>query len=224
MLTISKTRQRLSPIFITVGATLAIWLVSKWYYQDWFANPYKYIAKTASLSATVMICWCILLSARWRALENFLGGLDKVYQVHKRVGRWSFFLILLHPIFLAVDRLPDIPAFLRAMWFYQSEGDRYLWGQNIGVIALIGFAVLITLTLWLKIAYHRWKRTHEFFGLLLLTVCAHILMVHDVESGYDPCIGDRRQNDDTPRHPTELFQMQFELRRHFPAMSNIRHS
>jgi predicted ferric reductase len=178
MLTISKTRQRLSPIFITVGTTLAIWLVSKWYYQDWFANPYKYIAKTASLSATVMICCCIILSTRWRALENFFGGLDKVYQVHKRVGRWSFFLILLHPIFLAVDRLPDIPAFLQAMWFYQPEGDRYLWSQNIGVIALIGFAVLITLTLWLKIAYHRWKRTHEFFGLLLLIFCAHIFLVN----------------------------------------------
>ena len=178
MLTISKTHQRLSLIFITVGITLTIWLTSKWYYQDWFVNPYKYIAKTASLSATVMICCCVLLSTRWRALENFFGGLDKVYQVHKRIGRWSFFLILLRPVFLAVDRLPDIPSFLQAMWFYQPEGDRYLWGQNVGVIALIGLAVLITLTLWLKIAYHRWKRTHEFFGLVLLIVCAHVFLVN----------------------------------------------
>jgi predicted ferric reductase len=177
MLTISKTPQRMAPIIIIVGTTLAIWLGSKWYYQDWFDNPYKYIAKTGSLSATVLMCCCIVLSTRWRFLERFFGGLDKVYQVHKRIGRWSFFLIILHPVFLAVDRLPDIFSFLLAMFFVVPEGDRYSWGQNVGVAAFIAFAVLITLTLWVKIAYHRWKRTHEFFGLLLLVVGVHIFLV-----------------------------------------------
>jgi predicted ferric reductase len=177
MRTISKTRQRISPIVILVGTTLAIWLLSKWYYEDWFVNPYKYIAKTGSLSATVLMCCCIVLSTRWRFLERFFGGLDKVYQVHKRIGRWAFFLILLHPVFLSVDRLPDILAFFQAMFFVIPEGDRYYWGQNIGVAALIAFAVLITLTLWVKISYHRWKRTHEFFGPVLLIVGVHIFLV-----------------------------------------------
>ena len=166
------------PIFIAVGLTLAIWLGSKWYYIDWFVNPYKYIAKTASLSSTVLMCISILLSTRWRFLERFFGGLDKVYQVHKRIGRWSFFLILLHPVFLAVDRLPDITAFFQAMWFQHPKGDHYLWGQNVGVATLIGFAALIALTLWIRIPYHRWKRTHEFFGLILLAVGAHIFLVN----------------------------------------------
>lgn len=168
----------MSPIIIIVGATLAIWLVSKWYYEDWFVNPYKYIAKTASLTATVLMCCCIVLSTRWRFLERFFGGLDKVYQVHKRIGRWAFFLILFHPVFLAIDRLPDVSAFLQAMWFYLPEGDRYLWGQDVGLIALMGFTALITLTLWVKIPYHRWKRTHEYLGLVLLIVCAHVFLVN----------------------------------------------
>jgi predicted ferric reductase len=178
MLTISKTHQRMGPIYLAVGLTLAIWLVSKWYYQDWFANPYKYVAKTASLSATVLMCCSIMLSTRWRFFEDFFGGLDKVYQVHKRIGRFAFFLILLHPIFLAVDRLPDVPAFFRALWLYFPHGDRYLWGQNVGVIALLGFAALVALTLWIRIPYHIWKRTHEYFGLLLLIVGVHIFLVN----------------------------------------------
>ena len=177
MLTISKIRQRMGPIFFAVGITLAIWLVSKWYYEDWFTNPYKYVAKTASLSATVLMCCSIMLSTRWGFFEDFFGGLDKVYQVHKRIGRYAFFLILLHPVFLAVDRLPDIPAFLLAMWFHYPEGDRYLWGQNVGVAALIGFAGLIALTLWIRIPYHRWKKIHEYFGVLLLIVAIHIFLV-----------------------------------------------
>ena len=178
MLTVSKTRQRMWPVVITVAVTLAVWLLSKWYYQDWFANPYKYPAKAASLTATILMCWCIVLSTRWLFLERFFGGLDKVYQVHKRLGRWAFYLILFHPLFLAVDRLPDVPAFLQAMWFYIPEGDRYLWGQNLGVAAFLVFALLITLTLWIKIRYHRWKRTHEFFGLVILLVVAHVFVVN----------------------------------------------
>jgi predicted ferric reductase len=178
MLTISKTHQRMGPVFIAVGVTLALWLVSKWYYQDWFVNRYKYIAKTASLSATVLMGCCVVLSTRWRFVERFFGGLDKVYQVHKRLGRWAFFLILLHPVFLAVDRLPDVLAFLRALWLYYPEGDRYLWGQNVGVMALLGFATLIALTLWIKIPYHRWKKTHEYFGLIFLLVIVHIFLVN----------------------------------------------
>ena len=167
----------MGPIVIAVGATLAIWLLSKWYYQDWFANPYKYIAKAASLSATVLMCGSIVLSTRWRFLEGFFGGLDKVYQVHKRIGRWAFFLILLHPVFLAIDRLPDVPAFLKAFFILKPDDSRYLWGQNVGIAALLGFALLITLTLWVRIAYHRWKKTHEYFGLVLLIGGVHICLV-----------------------------------------------
>ncbi|MFZ2089482.1 MAG: ferric reductase-like transmembrane domain-containing protein [Desulfobaccales bacterium] len=189
MLTTSKTRQRMFPIFIVVGTTLAIWILSKWHYEDWFVNPYKYVAKTASLSATILMCCCIILSTRWRFLERYFGGLDKVYQVHKRLGKWSFFLIPLHPIFLAVDRLPDIPAFLLAMWLVNPEGDRYLWGQNLGVAVFLGFAALMALTLWVKIAYHRWKRTHEFLGLVLLLVVAHIFVVNADVAAYPVLAG-----------------------------------
>jgi predicted ferric reductase len=166
-----------------VAATLAIWLLSKWYYNDWFINPYKYIAKTASLSTTMLMCFVIILSARWRFLESFFGGLDKVYQVHKRLGRLSFFLILLHPVFLAVDRLPDVPAFLRAMWLYYPEGNQFLWGQNTGIITLLGFVILMALTLWIRIPYHLWKKTHEYFGLILVGVVLHVYLVNaDVAS------------------------------------------
>lgn len=189
MRTTSKTHQKMAPIILAVGITLAIWLVSKWYYEDWFVNPYKYIAKTASLSATVLMCCCIILSTRWRFLERYFGGLDKVYQVHKRLGKWSFYLIPLHPIFLAVDRLPDIPAFLQAMWFLEPQGDRYLWGQNLGVAAFLAFAVLMALTLWVKIAYHRWKKSHEFLGLVLLLVAAHIFVVKADVAAYPVLAG-----------------------------------
>ena len=155
------------PIVLIVCITLLIWLGSKWYYQDWFINPYKYVAKSASLTATVLMCLTIILSTRWRFLEAYFGGLDKVYQIHKRLGRLSSFIILLHPLFLAIDRLPHFIKFLQAMWFQQPMGNRYLWGQNLGVIGFLALSGLITVTLWLKIPYHLWKTVIYIRRLLM---------------------------------------------------------
>jgi len=178
VLSTSKTSQNLKPIIVTVAITLAIWLGSKWYFNDWFDNPYKYPAKAASLSAIVLICWCFVLSTRNRTLENYFGGLDKVYQIHKRLGKAAFWLILLHPLFLALDRLPDPVTFLQRLWFIAPQGDRYLTGHNIGLAALLLMIALLVPTLWVKIPYHRWKRSHEWFGAVLVLMLAHILVVN----------------------------------------------
>lgn len=177
MLTTSKTHQKMWPVVLTVCATLIIWLGSKVYYQDWFSDPYKYPAKAASLSATVLMCWSVILSARFFVLEKFFGGLDKMYQIHKRVGRWSFFVILLHPLFLSAHNLPDMVVFLQELGFRRPAGDPYLWGQNIGATAFLLMAGLIALTLWIKLPYHLWKTSHEWFGLVLALVAAHVLVI-----------------------------------------------
>jgi predicted ferric reductase len=177
MLTTSHTKQKFTVIVITILATLAIWLGSKWQANDWFTNPFKYPAKAASLGATVMFCWGFFLSARNRKIESYFGGLDKVYQIHKRLGKWSLPVIALHPIFLALDRLPDLPAFLGRLWFVLPRGDRYETGHNLGVAAFLLLLALLAPTLWVKVPYHRWKRCHEWFGLFLAVVIAHIVVV-----------------------------------------------
>ena len=188
MLTVSRTRQLFLPIILSVAATWGIWLGSKWYFQDWFEDPFKYPAKAASLSAMVLMCWCTLLSTRLTLFEDVFGGLDKVYQIHKRLGRWSFWIILVHPLCLAADQLPELGAFFSDMWFRTPEGDPYLIGQNFGVAAILVMAVLITFTLFIRLPYHVWKRTHEWFGLVLLLMILHIWWV-DADVGKYPLLG-----------------------------------
>jgi predicted ferric reductase len=164
-------------------ATLVIWLGSKWYYQDWFENPFKYAAKAASLTATVLMCWSVILSTRARFLENHFGGLDKVYQVHKHLGKWALSIILLHPFFLAADRILNLPEFMRGLWFVPAGGSRYLIGHNVGVATLLMMGLLLFLTLRRRLPYHVWKKTHEWLGLVLAMAMAHVITVQrDVAS------------------------------------------
>ncbi len=164
-------------IVLTAGVTLALWAGSKWYFGDRFADGFKYPAKAASLTATTLMCWAVILSTRFRFLEDLSAGLDKMYALHKNTGRWSFFIILLHPLFLSAHNLPDVPAFLGELWFLQPLSDRYILGHNLGVAVLLLMAALVILTLWFRIPYHLWKRSHEVFGLVLLLVIAHVYTV-----------------------------------------------
>ena len=41
MLTTSKTHQKIWPVTLSVCVTLILWHGSKWYYQDWFSDPFK---------------------------------------------------------------------------------------------------------------------------------------------------------------------------------------
>jgi predicted ferric reductase len=173
----SERVRNFMPILLTAGVTLVIWMGSKWYYQDWFDDPFKYPAKTASLTTVAFMCWSVLLSTRWRLLEDHFSGLDTMYQVHKRIGKWSFYLIILHPIFLAAHNLPDPVAFFSYMWFRDPMGDRYILGLNVGVALFFLMALLVALTLWITPPYHIWKKTHEWFGLVLLLAVVHIFVV-----------------------------------------------
>jgi predicted ferric reductase len=123
------------------------------------------------------MCWSVILSTRLRAIEDLFGGMDKVYQVHKRIGRLAFLIIIAHPLCLGADKLPSVAGFLADMWFMAAGGDNYIIGQNIGVAAFLIMALLTALTLWFKPAYHIWKRTHEWFGLVLVLAVLHIAYV-----------------------------------------------
>jgi len=177
MRTVSRTRQRVGPVAMSVAFTLVLWLGSKWWYGDVFDDFFKYPAKAASLSATVLMCWGLVLSTRLRVIEDMFGGMDKVYQVHKRLGRVAFFVIIAHPVCLGADKLPSISGFLADMWFMAPQGDPYLVGQNFGVAAFLLMLLLTALTLWFQPAYHIWKRTHEWFGLVMALVLLHVAYV-----------------------------------------------
>jgi predicted ferric reductase len=159
-------------ILLCLLATLAIYFGSMWYYDDWYDYKLKYLAKIGSMSATILMCWAFLLATRFRFIENLFGGLDKAYKVHRWVGESAFFLIFLHPIFLALD--PKY-HFFSYFWidYLPEEELHYYVARMSGISALLIFILLVAFSLWIPMRYHRWKQTHNFFGLLLLLVVFH---------------------------------------------------
>ena len=66
--------------------------------------------QVAGLVGMAMLSIAFVLSSRARFLEDYFGGLDKMYRVHHRLGQTAFVLLLIHPVAHALRFVPDASA------------------------------------------------------------------------------------------------------------------
>lgn len=157
-------------IWFSLAATLVIWITTLSDYRFIRNDPFLFLSKMAALVGTVGMCWTFLFSTRLQLLEVMFSGLDKVYHAHRLLAILSFSLICSHPLF---QILRFIPNWQKGILFFLHEWVAIGWG----ILALVLFITLISLTLWIKIPYHIWKRTHEFFIFVLLLAFIHTVWI-----------------------------------------------
>jgi hypothetical protein len=97
----------------SLAITYALWLAAMGAADEWYDNPWNYPAKVGSHGTLILMCWAFILATRFRWVERLFGGLDKVYKAHRHIGESAFFLIFLHPVFLAVAHADSVSAFFR---------------------------------------------------------------------------------------------------------------
>lgn len=131
------------------------------------------VGQGAGLVGMAMLSVSFLLSARFRWMEDFFGGLDGVYRTHHRMGLAAFGLLVIHPFALALRFLPSSPA--RAIGFVFPGHAR--WAVEVGVYAFWLLVLLVILTLLSRVPYDKWKLTHKALGLVLLGGAMHMWFV-----------------------------------------------
>lgn len=127
--------------------------------------------QAAGIVGSVLFSVNFLLSARFKFLEPVFGGLNEVYKAHHTVGRYALLFLIAHPAALAVYYLPD--KLLRAMYLPLPSNIAVLMGH----IAFDSFVVLLILTLYIKLKYDTWKKTHKFLGVPLFFASLHIYLI-----------------------------------------------
>jgi predicted ferric reductase len=130
------------------------------------------LGELTALVGMTMFALTFILSTRISFIEDIFGGLDKVYITHGILGGTTLIMILFHPILLVLKFIPD--NFKQAS-IYLLPGSH--WSVNFGIIALLGLILLISITLFTKIKYHKWKFSHEFLGLVFIFAVLHTFLV-----------------------------------------------
>lgn len=166
-----KRQQLISPGFfltlILIVVPLGIWL---WYKPTSVQNPWIAVAKFNAFLAISTLSVNFILATRLKIFEKLFFGLDRMYRVHKVVGRLSLLFIIFHPLFLILYRLSLQRSILSLIL---PVGPLEV---SAGVIALYLFVLLLMLTVTVHLPYHWWHNSHKVLGIVLILSAYHALV------------------------------------------------
>jgi predicted ferric reductase len=164
-----------SPIFwivVSLCVYLLIWILASLNTQVCFCWPQKKWATTLGVAGFYIFSLSLLLSSRWKKLESWFGGLDQIYQLHRRLGVWGFCLILLHPLAESLKWYPqNIEKFV--LFTLPIHGRLSV---NLGSLAFWLMLLIMGITLLKVLPYDKWKILHKFMSLVFILASLHIIL------------------------------------------------
>jgi predicted ferric reductase len=127
-------------------------------------------------SSMILMGMGMILATKPRWLEDYFGGLDKMYVTHRFMALTAISMLFIHALLL-LHFPPEEP------------------GQLMGSIALSGITVLVLLTIApripflkrvLNLAYHQWRNTHRLLGIFFFLGFIHFTWVEPLSMGTPP--------------------------------------
>ncbi|MDQ5944546.1 MAG: hypothetical protein QG658_615 [Patescibacteria group bacterium] len=141
-----------------------------------FATPAQSLGslgRVTGLLAIVLYCINLVLSTRWRFVEQLFGGLNKAYVAHHLIGGLAISFALIHPILLSL-RIAESSFREAALQLLPTFADLAI---TLGVLGLWLFIGLMIVTFFVKLPYRIWLLSHKFLGLAFLLMGLHVLLI-----------------------------------------------
>lgn len=168
--------QRLLTLVLVVSVlawTTAFWMqppaaLNVWVWRD-------QLILLTGLTAYAVMALIMLLSVRPMWLERRLGGLDKMYRLHKWCGILATGLAAAHyliklgkPLLLAfVDPVPKTPRAAAMLDVFRGSA------KDVGEWAIWILVAMVLLTLWRRFPYHVWRQVHRIAAVIFLVAAFH---------------------------------------------------
>ena len=164
-------------------AALAVVLFLCW---DWLrpggVSGAYFAGEFAGVMAVYLMTWSLVLATRLRWIEQWFGGLDRMYFRHRQYALWA--MLLLVPHILVTGHGQGQAAAREAAQVAQA-------GRLLGVISAVGLLTLVAISLArvgriLRLPYERWLFLHRLTGLLVGIALAHGWLLDRIIGGSAP--------------------------------------
>lgn len=161
-------------IFLLCLIPIVIWSISSPLFDRFnsFYGVLTSIGQITGLLGLSMYALSLFLSGRFKFIEDFFGGMNKVYIAHHLLGGLSFILVMIHPLTLAFAYLPFST---QSVITYILPGSD--WAINFGITSLLLTMVLLFITFFTNLPYEIWRTTHKFMGLTFSIGIIHSFFV-----------------------------------------------
>lgn len=115
--------------------------------------------------AFLLMTSSIVLSTRLEVFEDWFGGLDRMYQVHRVAGVFAAITALVH--FFGVPK--ELPEGV------DPVANAIFPSGPLGMLGLIFLVIGLFIALNRKIRYSRWRPTHKVMGLVYVLIIGHFM-------------------------------------------------
>ncbi len=121
------------------------------------------IASTAMISFAMSL----VLAARPRFLEPYFGGLDKMWQTHKKISILAFLMVMVH-------------------FFSIPTTNEFVVGKPLGMYTFFGIFILVLISVaprvplisrFLNLSYSKWRISHKLLGVFFILGLVHYMNV-----------------------------------------------
>ena len=175
-------KRHVGPLAMVSGG-VAIFLAWDWLRPASVSTTY-FLGEFAGVSAVYLMTWALVLATRLKWLEQWFGGLDRMYFWHKRWAMWSMVLIVAHIIVTGHGSSGASP---------QQSANLAQMGHLLGVISALGLFGLVGVSLarvgnFFRLPYERWLFLHRLTGLLLLIALVHGWALDAIIGGSAPLL------------------------------------
>lgn len=130
------------------------------------------LGQLTALAGMALFSINLVLSGRFKFLEKYFNGLNRMYIIHHVVGGLSFVLLLGHPIFLVIRFIPTSVKFAFSFLFGFSD-----WAVTLGEISLLVMIALLVITFYARWRYENWKLSHQWLGLAFFIGGLHMFFI-----------------------------------------------
>lgn len=115
----------------------------------------------------------LLLMIREPWLAARLGGLEKMYLWHHRLGVFAYLVLLLHPLALAMAAWDESPSLV----WVAIDPWQQSWPEWLGWVALLCLMGGLAVALVQHLSYRRWRSLHHLLSLSVVFGFAHLWLL-----------------------------------------------
>ena len=145
-------------------------------------NIWHYKELSLYLTGSIAIVYMVMsmvLSVRFSIINNYAGGLDKAYKIHKWVGIWAFVSSIVHWFtetwFIDICKLIfTLPPKVKGVSTISDFAKQvYHIGNDMVEYAFYAFVIVLVISLIKKVPYHIFRYIHKTIPVLFLFAAYH---------------------------------------------------
>lgn len=130
------------------------------------------LMRGAAFAGMAMFAWSLILSGRYKILDNWFRGLDQTYIAHRVLGTTVMALLILHPAGYTVLYIAQHGTDQLLQHFIGFES----LAVTLGRVSLYGLILLGAWSILTKAKHETFITIHRWLGVLFVAGAAHAFM------------------------------------------------